>query len=121
MADASFHGTVTLRGELAAKKEGVIFVSIMPAGVRFPVYSVKLVLADIEGETNEAGDRVLPFTLDKRNKMTAGPMGPGEHELQVYMDADGYVETKDEVEVRATLPVKVGDENLAVVLELPTE
>ena len=108
--DESYAGVVRLQGALAEVQEAYLFISAMPVGMNRPACSSKIDLADEAlGERSE-GERVVPFVLDGCNAV------PGEVELQVWFDLDGYVDSKEEGSVIRRYPIEPQDREIDVAL-----
>ncbi len=109
----SFAGQVSLRGELSSK-DGFLMVSVVPAGARMPLMTMKIALAGVPGAEN--GVRTVPFRLDETTNQIPGTVPDGiDVELSVRFDADGVVETK-EGDVTVAVPVTVGARDIVVPL-----
>ncbi len=109
-ADARFAGTLRLRGELAAQREGFVMLSVKPEGVRMPCYSRKYAVAEASPED---GGLRLDFELGPESRM--GKIPPGGIVLEARFDPDGMVESKEGV-VLATMPIQVGATDAEIVL-----
>ena len=112
--DVRFAGVVRLRGELADREKGFIFVSIKPDGIPMPAFSRKYSMSDPAVGPKEDGERVLRFELDRNHSL--GGMVPGAINLEAWFDEDGYVDTKDDGVIKA-VPTAANDTSIEVILE----
>ncbi len=108
--DESYAGVVRLQGALAEVQGAYLFVSAMPAGMNRPACSSKIDLADEALGRRLDGERVVPFVLEGCNVV------PGEVELQVWFDLDGYVDSKEEGSVIRRYPIEHQDREIDVAL-----
>lgn len=108
---ASFGGLVRLTGERAAKREGYLFVSVVPAGTSAPACFDRLDLSDNRAGKLTEGVLSIPFAYRDC------PAPEGDLELKVQFDLDGFVETKEEGSLVGRFPIIRGDEAIDVTLE----
>jgi hypothetical protein len=113
--DARFEGVVRLRGALAERESGFVFVSVMPEGSRMPIYSRKYSLDEPAVGAAEDGERVLRFELDRRYALSTIP--PGQLELNVRFDPDGIVDSKEPEVLDAAVPIEPNRTDVEVVLD----
>lgn len=112
--DFHVQGVVRLRGDLATRDSGFVFVSVKPQGIVMPSYSRKYAYSDPAITSAADGERVLTFELDESHLQ--GGLVPGEHVIEAMFDPDGYVDTKDGV-IRRSMAVKPGDSGIEIVLD----
>ena len=107
----TFAGVVRLPGEHALRTEGYLFVSVVPAGTSAPACFDRFMLADPQTSRLVEGERIVPF-------LYAGCSAPpGDLELKVQLDVDGFVETKEEGVLVGRFAIGRGDESIDVTLE----
>ncbi len=106
----TFAGVVRIDGEAAQWTEGYLFVSVVPAGTNSPACFDRLDLSRAREDGLVDGVRVVPF------RYASCPTPPGDLELKVQLDRDGFVETKDEATRIGRFPIQRGDESIDVTL-----
>jgi hypothetical protein len=112
-------GRVRLRGALAERYDGVLWLSLVARGQRMPIRFRAFALTSGDISDAVAGERVLAFDLREGDVMAGGmpvqPL-PAEIEVRALFDPDSMVETKDG-QVAAQAPVRVGDRGVDLVLD----
>jgi hypothetical protein len=107
----AYAGVVRLRGELAAREEAFLFISVMPEGSNRPLGSTKVALSDPALGTRAEGERAIPFLLEHVATI------PDAVELQVWFDLDGYVDSKEEGSLIRRFPVEHAASGVDVALD----
>jgi hypothetical protein len=118
----SFGGVVRLKGALAERPDGFLFISLVPGQVpegtpEMPFLSIKLSLAlDVPAAAN--GERAVTFDLNRRTTMMPPTMEPlGELRLVARVDPDGAVDTREPDVLKAYVPATAGRTDHELVLD----
>jgi hypothetical protein len=113
--EGSFAGTIRLRGSLATREDGFVFVSVRPGPDGMYCYMRRYSLSDPAHRHDEAGERVIAFELNKSHTLTG--LIDAELVLEAYFDSDGDVLTRESEPILLRVPVEPDDMEIELVLD----
>jgi hypothetical protein len=113
--EGSFAGTIRLKGSLATREDGFVFVSVRPGPTGMYCYMRRYALSDPAHQDDETGERVIAFELNKSHTLSG--LIDAELFLEAYFDSDGDVLTMESEPILRQVRVEPNDMEIELVLD----